>query len=147
MTFLISFFKDWPNGPLTSPRFSRPRPHSAPEIDDCEIERLASSATDDGLDHVEGDALEHLTLRVSRRIDLLLYSSSWLSFSSNVLTLQLNLPQGTYKSWDSRTAHLNRILDSIQRTPGVIDAAGTLTAMPPNIGFNAGFEIPGRPVA
>ena len=59
--------------------------------------------------------------------------------TSNVLTLQLNLPQGAYKSWDSRTAHLNRILDSIERTPGVIAAAGTLTAMPPNIGFNTGF--------
>jgi len=47
-----------------------------------------------------------------------------------VLTLQLNLPQGAYKSWDSRTAHLDRILDSMQRTPGVIAAAGTLTAMP-----------------
>jgi predicted permease len=50
--------------------------------------------------------------------------------TSNVLTLQLNLPQGAYKSWDSRTAHLDRILDSMQRTPGVIAAAGTLTAMP-----------------
>ena len=39
---------------------SRPRPDSAPEIGDCEIEHLASSATDDGLDHVEGEPLGHL---------------------------------------------------------------------------------------
>src|SRR5579863_8985206 len=60
MTFLISFFNDWPSGLPTSPRFSRPRPDSAPEIGDCEIEHLASSATDDGLDHVEGEPLGHL---------------------------------------------------------------------------------------
>src|SRR5271170_6004655 len=46
MTFLISFFKDWPSGLLTSSRFSRPRPDSAPEIGDCEIKHLASSAMD-----------------------------------------------------------------------------------------------------
>jgi len=54
---------------------------------------------------------------------------------------------GTYKSWESRAAHLNRMLARVQATPGIVAAAGTLTAMPPYVGFNDDFEIVGRPKA
>jgi predicted permease len=64
---------------------------------------------------------------------------------SNVLTVSMNLPAGSYMNWDARAAHLNRMLDKIQSTPGIVAAAGTLTGIPPNIGFTGDFEIPGRP--
>jgi predicted permease len=64
---------------------------------------------------------------------------------SNVLTVQMNLPAGSYKSWEARAAHLNRMLDRMKSTPGIISGAATLTAMPPYIGFDADFEIAGRP--
>ena len=57
----------------------------------------------------------------------------------------MNLPMGSYKSWDSRAAYLNRMLTRIQSTPGIVAAAGTQTAMPPYIGFDGDFEITGRP--
>ena len=63
---------------------------------------------------------------------------------SNVLAVGLSLPAGSYKTWEARTAHFNRILDHMRNTPGVIAAAGSLTAMPPYIGFNADFDIAGR---
>ncbi|MES1260502.1 MAG: ABC transporter permease [Acidobacteriota bacterium] len=64
---------------------------------------------------------------------------------SGVLTVQMNLPAGSYKSWDARAAHLNRMLARLQATPGIVAATGSLTAMPPYIGFNGDFEIAGRP--
>jgi predicted permease len=64
---------------------------------------------------------------------------------SNVLAVQMNLPRGSYKSWDARAEHLNRVLTRIQATPGIVAATGTLTAMPPYVGFNADFKISGRP--
>jgi len=64
---------------------------------------------------------------------------------SNVLVAQMNLPAGSYKTWSSRAAHLNRMLARLQATPGIIAATGTLTAMPPYVGFDGDFEIPGRP--
>jgi predicted permease len=67
--------------------------------------------------------------------------------SSHVLTVQMNLPAGAYKSWDARAIHLNRVLARIQSARGVVAAAGTLTAMPPYIGFNGDFEIAGQPGA
>jgi predicted permease len=63
---------------------------------------------------------------------------------TNVLTFQMNLPAGSYKTWDARAQHFHRILDKLQSTPGVLAASGTFTAMPPRIGFRAPFEIPGR---
>jgi len=65
--------------------------------------------------------------------------------TSNVFSVQLNLPQGSYRSWDARAAHLNRMLDRIRSTPGIVAATGTFTAVPPYIGFSADFEIAGRP--
>src|SRR5580658_11375123 len=67
MTFLISFFKDWPVDCLLLLDCYRPRPDSSPEIGDCEIEHLASSATDDGLDHVEGEPLAISRVRFGSR--------------------------------------------------------------------------------
>jgi predicted permease len=76
---------------------------------------------------------------------LLALTATRLGFDpSNVLTVQMNLPLGSYKSWDARATHLNRVLNRLQSTPGMVAAAGTLTAMPPYIGFSADFEIPGR---
>src|SRR5580658_8524618 len=77
MTFLISFFKDWPVDCLLLLDLSRPCPDSAPEIGDCEIEHLASSATDDGLDHVEGEPLGHLKGDLGRDPAANAATSSW----------------------------------------------------------------------
>ena len=65
--------------------------------------------------------------------------------TSNVLTIQVNLPASNYKNWESRSAHFARMLATVQSTPGVLNAAGTFTAMPPYIGFRAPFEVLGRP--
>ena len=64
---------------------------------------------------------------------------------SNVLSVQLNLPAGSYKYWAPRAAHLNRVLTRLQNIPGLVSVAGTLTAMPPFVTLQGDFEIPGRP--
>jgi predicted permease len=63
---------------------------------------------------------------------------------SNVLTAEVNLPANSWNNWAARSAHINRILSGIERIPGIVTAAGTLTAVPPYVGLTGNFEIPGR---
>jgi predicted permease len=66
---------------------------------------------------------------------------------SNVLIIWLNTREGAYKTWETRSVLVQRILDKFQSTPGVTSAAATVDAMPPWIGFETGFELPGRPAS
>lgn len=67
--------------------------------------------------------------------------------ATNVMTFYLNTPEGAYKTWESRRIHFQRILEALRNTPGTVSAAATLTAMPPWIGFETGFDISGRAAA
>ncbi len=62
----------------------------------------------------------------------------------NVLTIEVDLAKGRYKTWSRRGELFQRVLESIRSAPGVLSAAMTETAMPPYIGFQADFEIAGR---
>jgi predicted permease len=76
---------------------------------------------------------------------LLALTSTDLGFNpANVLTAEVNLPSHSWNNWATRSAHMNRILSRIESIPGIAAASGTLSAVPPYMGFTANFEIPGR---
>ena len=62
----------------------------------------------------------------------------------NVLTMNVNLPQGRYTTWTARNQFFERMASEFRLIPGVRTATFTETAMPPYIGFNSDFEIAGR---
>jgi predicted permease len=64
---------------------------------------------------------------------------------SNVLMIELNISEGAYKTWETRSVFLLRVLDKLQATPGVTSAAASVDAMAPWIGFETAFELSGRP--
>lgn len=63
---------------------------------------------------------------------------------TNVLSLFLNLREGEYLTYETRSAHFQKMLDKLKQTPGVRDVAATFTALPPRIGFLTEFDIAGR---
>jgi predicted permease len=65
----------------------------------------------------------------------------------NVLSINLNLPKGRYKTWATRGELFQRVLDGIRSVTGVKSAAMTETAVPPYVGFQADFDIAGRATA
>jgi putative ABC transport system permease protein len=62
----------------------------------------------------------------------------------NVLSINLNLPKGRYKTWTTRGEIYKRVLDGIRSVPGVKSATMTETAVPPYVGFQVDFDIAGR---
>ncbi|HEX4808684.1 MAG TPA: ABC transporter permease [Bryobacteraceae bacterium] len=62
---------------------------------------------------------------------------------SHVLVLSVNLTEGAYKSWETRSSYYERVLEKLESTPGVESATATTTAMPPWIGYEAPFDMPG----
>jgi predicted permease len=63
----------------------------------------------------------------------------------HVLTMNVNIPQGRYATWSARNGFFERLASEFRTIPGVRTATFTETALPPYIGFNADFEIGGRP--
>ena len=62
----------------------------------------------------------------------------------NVLSLNVDIPQGRYGSWASRNQFFDRAAADFNSIPGVKRATFTETALPPYIGFTTEFEIAGR---
>src|SRR6185369_976563 len=65
----------------------------------------------------------------------------------NVLSLNLNISKGRYVTFSDRAQFFHRVLEGIQSVPGVQSAALTESAVPPYVGFQTDFEIPGRAAA
>ena len=63
---------------------------------------------------------------------------------NNVLSVFLQLREGEYKTYESRRAHFQKMLEKLKETPGVRNVTATFTAMPPRIGWETAFEISGR---
>jgi predicted permease len=63
----------------------------------------------------------------------------------NVVSMNVNLPQGSYTTWTARNLFFERLATEFRTIPGVRAATFTETAMPPYIGFKSDFEIAGRP--
>jgi len=62
----------------------------------------------------------------------------------NVLTMNINIPPGSYTTWTARNGFFERMAAELRAIPGVRTATFTETAMPPYMGFNSDFEISGR---
>src|SRR5205085_3196618 len=56
----------------------------------------------------------------------------------------VNGREGEYKTWEARRIHFERILDSLQNTPGVQSATAAISALPPRIGWDTELEIAGQ---
>jgi predicted permease len=63
---------------------------------------------------------------------------------ANVLTAYVNMPASAYGTWAAREAHFEQLRRKLQETPGVVSATATFNAVPPYMGFETAFEIPGR---
>jgi putative ABC transport system permease protein len=63
--------------------------------------------------------------------------------SQNVLTLGINLPPKTYASLSDRRAFFDRLIESVERAPG-IQAASISTQIPLEGGTNGYILVPGR---
>ena len=63
----------------------------------------------------------------------------------HVLAMNIDLPKGRYTTWTARNLFFERLASEFRTIPGVRTATFTETALPPYIGFNAEFEIAGRP--
>jgi predicted permease len=64
---------------------------------------------------------------------------------TNVLSMWVNTREGQYKTWETRRIYFQRVLEKLRTTPGVVSAAATITATPPWIGFETGFDMAGHP--
>jgi len=64
--------------------------------------------------------------------------------AENVLTMNINLPQGRYTNWTARNVFFERMASELSTIPGVRSSTFTETALPPYIGFNTDFEIAER---
>lgn len=62
---------------------------------------------------------------------------------SHVAMLSVSLTEGAYKSWETRSIYFQRLLERLESTPGIESATVTTTAMPPWIGYEAPFDMPG----
>jgi len=65
----------------------------------------------------------------------------------NVMSVGIPIQDGAYKTWPERAAYFERLHDKVAEVPGVIVAAVSSNATPPANGFNAKFEILGKPAA
>lgn len=62
----------------------------------------------------------------------------------NVTSLNLTLPKGSYPKWQERVNKVEAVRETIASTPGVADAAGTVTWFPPFQGYTNKIEIESR---
>lgn len=63
---------------------------------------------------------------------------------TNVITVDVTLPEGQYTTWAARGAVFERILTEFESIRGVQSLAATEDALPPRTGFPASFEIAGQ---
>jgi putative ABC transport system permease protein len=67
--------------------------------------------------------------------------------SANVLTVQIRLPETTYKSAESRAAVVHRMLAEIRALPGVSAASTTQNAFVPGFSYQTLLHVKDRPTA
>jgi len=63
----------------------------------------------------------------------------------NVMSVGIPVHDGTYPTWEARSAYFEQIRNKIAEVPGVAMAAISSNATPPSNGWNTGIEILGRP--
>jgi putative ABC transport system permease protein len=63
----------------------------------------------------------------------------------NVMSVGIPIHDGTYKTWEERSAYFVRLHDKAAEVPGVTMTAISSNATPPSNGFRTGFEIVGKP--
>jgi putative ABC transport system permease protein len=65
--------------------------------------------------------------------------------SAGVLTAQIRLPEGSYRTPELRVAVVNRLLDDIRALPGVVSAGMTQNAFLPRFSYQTLVKVPDRP--
>lgn len=65
----------------------------------------------------------------------------------NVMSVEIPLHQGLYTTWASRAAYFEQLRAKVAETPGVTMTAISSNATPPSNGWDAPFEILGKPAA
>jgi hypothetical protein len=65
--------------------------------------------------------------------------------ATGVLTAQIRLPEAAYRSPESRTTVVNRLLDEIRALPGVESAGITQNAFLPNFSYQTLLKVKDRP--
>ena len=63
----------------------------------------------------------------------------------NIMSVGIPIHDGTYKTWPERAAYFEKLYAKVTDVPGVKFAAVSSNATPPDNGFNAKFEIVGKP--
>ena len=63
----------------------------------------------------------------------------------NVMSVGIPVHDGTYTTWEARTAYFQQLLKKISAVPGVTMAAISSNATPPSNGSNLNIEILGKP--
>jgi predicted permease len=62
----------------------------------------------------------------------------------NTAALGIPVHENSYTTWEARSAYFERLQQKIASTPDVTAAAVSISAVPPNNGWNAPFEILGK---
>jgi predicted permease len=62
----------------------------------------------------------------------------------NLMSVGIPVHDGTYPTWEARSAYFEQIRNKVARVPGVTMAAISTNATPPSNGWNTGVEIIGK---
>jgi predicted permease len=65
----------------------------------------------------------------------------------NTMSVIIPLHEGSYTTWEARSAYFHRLLQKVSETPEVVSAGISTNATPPNNGWEQRFEISGKPTA
>lgn len=63
----------------------------------------------------------------------------------NVMSVGIPVHDGSYPTWEARSAYFEQIRDKVAAVPGVAMAAVSTNATPPSNGWDTGIEILGKP--
>jgi predicted permease len=63
----------------------------------------------------------------------------------NLMSVGIPVHDGTYPTWEARSAYFEQIRNRVAAVPGVSMAAISTNATPPSNGWNTGIEILGKP--
>ena len=63
----------------------------------------------------------------------------------NVMSVGIPVHDGSYPTWEARSAYFEQIRNRVATVPGVTFAAISTNATPPSNGWNTGIEILGKP--
>ncbi len=63
----------------------------------------------------------------------------------NIMSVGIPIHDGTYKTWEERSAYFEKLYATVSAVPGVTSSAISSNATPPSNGFKTKFEILGKP--